>query len=231
MKKYDCLFFDLDRTLWDVDLNQKEALRVMYARYGLERSGADFETCFSLYAASNARLWDEYRDGKVTREVLRDTRFEEMLDGIGLRDAALTRALSDAYVRLAPTFTNLIPHARQVARTLAARYPMYIVTNGFVEVQHVKLANCGLSDCFRDIVCSEEAGANKPSPVIFEHALRRAGIGRERVLMVGDDYETDIAGAVRSGIDSVWFNPAGKPAGPEKPTFEIRSLGELTTRL
>lgn len=231
VKKYDCLFFDLDRTLWNVDLNQKEALRVMYTRYGLERSGADFETCFSLYAASNARLWDEYRDGKVSREVLRDTRFEEMLAGIGIRDAELTRALSDAYVRLAPTFTNLIPHARQVAGTLAARYPMYIVTNGFAEVQHIKLANCGLSGCFRGIVCSEEAGANKPSPVIFEYALRRAGVGREQVLMVGDDYETDIIGAVRSGIDSVWFNPAGKPAGQEKPTLEIRSLDELPALL
>ena len=230
-KKYDCLFFDLDRTLWDVDMNQKEALRIMYFRYGLNRSGIDFETCFSLYATSNARLWDEYRDGKVSRETLRHSRFEEMLAGIGMSDPTLTLTLSDAYVRLAPTFRNLIPRALPTVRMLSGYYPMYIVTNGFAEVQHIKLANCGLAPYFRGIICSEEAGANKPSSVIFEYALRKAGTRRERTLMIGDDCETDIVGANRSGIDSVWFNPDGKSCRQGKPSYEIRSLDELTVLL
>lgn len=106
MKRYDCLLFDLDRTLWDVEKNQKEALRVLYSRYRLDRYCPDFELCFEYYERSNSRLWEEYRDGKVTREVLRNTRFEEMLDQIGVHDLTLARQMGDDYVRLAPTFTN-----------------------------------------------------------------------------------------------------------------------------
>lgn len=230
MSTYDCLLFDLDRTLWDVDLNQKEAMRVIFSRYGLERCGTDFDTAFGYYARSNARLWDEYRDGKVSRETLRNTRFEEMLRALGIDDLPLAHAMSDDYIRLAPTFTNLIPHAGEVVRALSERYPLYIVTNGFVEVQHVKLRNCGLAGYFREVVCSEEAGANKPSPAIFALALQKAGVRSDRAVMIGDDPETDILGATRAGIDSIWFNPAGGPA-PIVPTREIAVLTELTALL
>ena len=101
--RYDCLFFDLDRTLWDVDRNQKKALRVLYGRYGLDRSGIGFERCFAVFERINAGLWDDYRDGKISRETLRDTRFERMLDEIGLSDRALARTLADDYLKLAPS--------------------------------------------------------------------------------------------------------------------------------
>ena len=142
--RYDCLFFDLDRTLWDVDRNQKKALRVLYGRYGLDRSGIGFERCFAVFERINAGLWDDYRDGKISRETLRDTRFERMLDEIGLSDRALARTLADDYLKLAPTFRGLIPHAREVVRELSERYPMYIVTNGFAGVQQIKLRHSGL---------------------------------------------------------------------------------------
>lgn len=160
--RYDCLFFDLDRTLWDVDRNQKKALRVLYGRYGLDRSGIGFERCFAVFERINAGLWDDYRDGKISRETLRDTRFERMLDEIGLSDWTLARTLADDYLKLAPTFRGLIPHAREVVRELSGRYPMYIVTNGFAGVQQIKLRHSGLDGYFRGVVCSEDAGANKP---------------------------------------------------------------------
>lgn len=220
------MLFDLDRTLWNVDLNQKEALRELYSRYELARYGADFETCFGFYETSNARLWEEYRDGKVTREVLRNNRFAEMLSHIGVYDPPLTRALGDAYVRLAPTFRNMIPHAAEVVRTLSLRYPLYIVTNGFAETQHIKLRNCGLHDYFQAVICSEEAGANKPDPYIFAYTLQKANVQADRALMIGDDLETDIQGAIHAGIDSVWFNAGKAPLSP-LPTYTIETLPEL----
>lgn len=226
MGKYDCLLFDLDRTLWDVERNQKEALRVLYGRYRLERFCPDFEACFGYYETSNARLWEEYRDGKVDRETLRNTRFEEMLAAIDVHDVQLARQLGDDYVRLAPTFTNLIPHAEKVVRELSGRYPLYIVTNGFRETQYIKLRECGLDRYFRGVVCSEEAGANKPSPVIFEYALRIAGVPAASAVMIGDDPEADILGASNAGIDSVWFNPFGEVREIEV-TYEISALPEL----
>ena len=182
--RYDCLFFDLDRTLWDVDRNQKKALRVLYGRYGLDRSGIGFERCFAVFERINAGLWDDYRDGKISRETLRDTRFERMLDEIGLSDRTLARTLADDYLKLAPTFRGLIPYAREVVRELSERYPMYIVTNGFAGVQQIKLRHSGLDGYFRGVVCSEDAGANKPDPRIFEYALDLAGVKAGAAVMI-----------------------------------------------
>ena len=100
------------------------------------------------------------------------------------------------------------------------------MTNGFVKTQHIKLRNCGLAPYFRKIVCSEEAGANKPSPIIFEYALRKAGVPHTRAIMIGDDPETDILGAVRAEIDTVWLNPHHTSRTIE-PTYEISTLPEL----
>lgn len=228
--RYDCLFFDLDRTLWDVDRNQKKALRVLYGRYGLDRSGIGFERCFAVFERINAGLWDDYRDGKISRETLRDTRFERMLDEIGLSDRALARTLADDYLKLAPTFRGLIPHAREVVRELSERYPMYIVTNGFAGVQQIKLRHSGLDGYFRGVVCSEDAGANKPDPRIFEYALDLAGVKAGAAVMIGDDPYSDIPGAERAGIDSIWFDPSGMPCEC-RPTYRIGSLRELLALL
>lgn len=228
--RYDCLFFDLDRTLWDVDRNQKKALRVLYGRYGLDRSGIGFERCFAVFERINAGLWDDYRDGKISRETLRDTRFERMLDEIGLSDRALAQTLADDYLKLAPTFRGLIPYAREVVRELSERYPMYIVTNGFAGVQQIKLRHSGLDGYFRGVVCSEDAGANKPDPRIFEYALDLAGVKAGAAVMIGDDPYSDIPGAERAGIDSIWFDPSGMPCEC-RPTYRIGSLRELLALL
>ena len=132
----------------------------------------------------------------------------------------------DDYVRLAPTFTNLIPYAEKVVRELSGRYPLYVVTNGFRETQYIKLKECGLYRYFRGVVCSEEAGANKPSPVIFGYALRAAGVGADEAVMIGDDPQTDILGASNAGIDSVWFNPFGEVREIDA-TYEVSALSEL----
>ena len=225
-KHYKGLFFDLDRTLWDVDRNQKKALQVIYDRYGLARHQPDFERCFTTYAQSNEQLWAAYRDGDVTREELRNRRFVETLAAMGVHDSRLARALSDAYVQLAPTFTAVMPHALEVVRALSQRYPMYILTNGFVETQHVKLSHCGLAPYFRHVICSEEAGANKPSPQIYRYALDKAGLRVEEAVMIGDDPESDLLGALRTGMDSIWFNPTAQPERVPV-TKQIRSLDEL----
>ena len=180
--RYDCLFFDLDRTLWDVDRNQKKALRVLYGRYGLDRSGIGFERCFAVFERINA----------------------------GCR--------------------GLIPHAREVVRELSGRYPMYIVTNGFAGVQQIKLRHSGLDGYFRGVVCSEDAGANKPDPRIFEYVLDLAGVKAGAAVMIGDDPYSDIPGAERAGIDSIWFDPSGMPCEC-RPTYRIGSLRELLALL
>lgn len=226
MKRYKCLLFDFDRTLWDVETNQKAAQRVIYEKYELARYAPDFETYYGVYLGISDRLWIEYRDGLIGREYLRNHRFVELMENFGMTDQSFARELSDEYIRIAPSFSSTIPHAREVVESLAKQYPMYLVTNGFNEVQHLKLRNCGLDPYFGAIFTSEDAGANKPDPRIFNYALQHAGVTADEALMIGDDLETDIAGAVRAGIDTVFFNPH-YTKHTMNPTHEIQRLPEL----
>ena len=106
---------------------------------------------------------------------------------------------------------------------------MYILSNGFSELQAQKMQSSGIAHYFDGVVLSDDIGVNKPHRSIFEHALRIAGTTADRALMIGDNYEVDAKGAHGVGIDQVLYNVAGIGLGPEqwRPTFLINSLLEL----
>jgi HAD superfamily hydrolase (TIGR01509 family) len=130
--------------------------------------------------------------------------------------------------------------AEELVRYLAKKYPLTVVTNGFVEVQYEKFDKSGLRDCFAHIVLSEEVGCQKPNPRIFEEALRMNGLQAEEVVMIGDSWNSDIQGAINAGIDQIWVNGRVKsgnekvvgPNGEEQTaTYVVQSLSEIMTIL
>ncbi|MCD7964100.1 MAG: YjjG family noncanonical pyrimidine nucleotidase [Rikenellaceae bacterium] len=228
MNKYSNILFDFDRTLWDVDTNQKNAQRFVYDKYGLFSICNDFELFYNIYLEINDRLWLEYRDGKVSREHLRNHRFVETLQRLDNPDPALARTLSNEYINVAPSFNSTIPYSREILEYLDPKYDMHIITNGFNEVQHLKLRNCGLDVFFGEIITSEDAGANKPHPAIFEYAMEKTGAEKHETIVIGDDIENDILGGMNAGIDTVYFNPhKNTDRHGIKPTYEISCLREL----
>ena len=124
-----------------------------------------------------------------------------------------------------------MPHAREVLEYLRPRYRMYILSNGFTELQSRKMHSAGIESYFDGVILSEDIGVNKPNPEIFYHALRVAGVGASEALMIGDNLEVDIAGASRVGIDQVYYDLAasGDDAVSLKPspTYVISSLLDL----
>ena len=107
---------------------------------------------------------------------------------------------------------------------------MHMTSNGFHEVQYKKLAACGLRDYFDTIVLSEDAGANKPSQAFFDYAFKQTGAKPETTLMIGDNMQTDIKGAMAAGIDTLLFNRWEyeiKSGDPEAPTYIVSKLLEI----
>jgi len=106
-------------------------------------------------------------------------------------------------------------------------YRMHICSNGFHEVQYKKLKACGLYGRFDSIILSEDAGANKPSQMFFDYAMKISEATPETTLMIGDNFNTDILGAKAAGLDTVYFNRYPDYPAPEPVTYEITKLQEL----
>ncbi len=226
-KEYRHLFFDLDHTLWDFERNSRETLRDLFTELKLESFGiADFGLFMERYEYHNKYCWMQYRNGKMDKEEVRVNRFIYALADFHIERKDLVYTLSDLYVQRSPDKLNLIEGAAEVLETLSPAYRLHIITNGFEEVQYRKLKNTGLLGYFDKIITSERAGALKPSPAIFEFALKRASAGRSESVYIGDNLEADMLGARNAGLDQVYFNPEARPH-EEKLTFEIRSLSEL----
>ncbi len=227
MNNYKHIFFDLDHTLWDFDRNSRETLEELFEAYSLKNYGIHvFEDFVETYKKVNDQKWDEYRKGNISKENLRATRFHDTLMRFEINHPELAAEIDREYIQRSPHKTNLFPHALEVLAYLAEKYTLHIITNGFTEVQDIKITKSGLLPFFTYRITSEEAGANKPDPVIFRHALKMAGAKRTESIMVGDNLEVDIIGARRVGLDQVYFNPDRKPHR-EKVTFEISKLSEL----
>lgn len=225
--KYRHIFFDLDNTLWDFDRNSHETLQELYEKYDLSSLGVpSFEVFHHTYKERNAMMWEQYRLGKIDKATLRDKRFELTFWDMGLDAELSPKELPDEYLRLAPVRNHLFPHAHDVLSYLQKKYILHIITNGFEEAQHIKLEASDLTKYFSEIVISEHTGFRKPDPRIFEYSSNRAGATPSECLMIGDGLEVDVIGAMDSGWDAVFFNPA-KIIHEAKPTYEIESLDEL----
>lgn len=229
-KRYKCLFFDLDHTLWDYETNSANTLKEMFHLFNLdsrELNLADFQQRFNEV---NRFLWDLYDNGKIDSTEIRQNRFVLILQKLGIEDNQLARDLSTHYLSECPKKTALIPGALEILKYVAQHYRLTVVTNGFDKIQRTKLARSGLLPFFDHVVTSEQAGHKKPAPEIFRFALQVNGITNRDALMIGDNPLTDIAGASRAAIDSVWFNPA-KEDQPCESVFEINHLTELQSLL
>jgi YjjG family noncanonical pyrimidine nucleotidase len=227
VKKYFSIFFDLDHTLWDYDKNSKETLAELYAFHNLDRYGhIGFEQFNEAFHKVNLLLWDQHDRGVIDRYVIQKERFPMVFAEFDIVDQEMSDQISKHYYALSPTKKNLIPNALDVLEYLVQRYPLFVITNGFHEMQSGKVFSGGIAKYFKAIVTSEQAGHKKPSREIFDHTLRLSGHQHHEAIMIGDNVLTDIAGAMNAGIDSILYNPK-KAKHDAVVTHEIFDLLEL----
>ncbi|WP_205504639.1 YjjG family noncanonical pyrimidine nucleotidase [Rufibacter psychrotolerans] len=230
-KTYRHLFFDLDHTLWDFEKNSAETLYHLYDHYKLgELGNFSRDSFYRKYSFVNQRLWDLYHKGKITQQQLRENRFVKCLTGLGMAAEAVPVGISEDFTSICPTKTAVFPFTHEVLAYLREKYVLHIITNGFKDVQYIKLKSSKLDVYFSEIITSECANCTKPDRKIFLHALERAGVTAQESLMIGDSLDADILGAMNAGIDQVLFNPERKRPRL-KPTYEIHCLSELKTFL
>lgn len=225
MSKYKHIFFDLDGTLWDIHRNAELTLRQMFVQFEIDETL--FESFNKAYLKHNAKVWAMYREGTMTKEELRTARFSRSMDDIGFAyNNDWMERFAAAFVDQCPRQPHVIPGALEILNYLQGKYTMHIITNGFKEIQGIKMDGSGLSPFFVHNINSEDVGVRKPNPKIFEYAFALAGTNAEESLMIGDDWEADILGARGVGMDQVFlkFNDHRHNV---QPTFTITELIQL----
>lgn len=227
VKNYTHIFIDLDDTLWDFHANAREILIQIYDEQHLGRYFDSFDEYFNIYSVRNLQLWEMYGKGEITKEYLNVERFKHPMLQVGVDDHALAQETGIKFLELLPNQTTLIPHAKELLDYLHPKYPLTIVSNGFVEVQYRKLRSANLEHYFAHIVLSEAAKALKPDRRIFDYALQLNHAEKSETIMIGDSYEADIVGAQNAGIDQVYLNLYNKDTTKNPPTYTITSLTEL----
>lgn len=227
MEQIEHVFFDLDRTLWDFETNSEATLKELFAEFGLtDRLGVSDDDFITEYKRINEIFWEDYRNGVIKKEELRYARFEAALKFFGHADRNMAAEIGEQYIWRSPRKIGLVDGSIEVLEYLRPKYQLHIITNGFEEVQHIKMTSSGLSPYFKHIITSESASAKKPSPVIFEHALDLAGAMSQNSIMIGDHLEADVQGALKAGWKAVFFEPA-KPKETETDYLHIHHLKEL----
>ncbi len=230
MKAYRHIFFDLDHTLWDFERNSADTLQALFRQHDLEQYGVSADEFISKYFEINAAMWNLYHRNAIDRKTLRGIRFRKTFEHFGITDGGLKQKFPEAYLDLLPRRKKLLPGSLEVLEYLREGYALHLITNGFRNVQESKLRESGLTGFFDVIVISENTGFKKPEKGIFEHAERETGAQAKDCLMIGDDQEADIGGAVGAGWHAVLFNP-GRQEVTCSPTYEISALPELKVLL
>lgn len=227
MKKYKHLFFDLDHTLWDFEKNTSEAIEELYTHFNFSRwPFFSFDDFMCIFREVNNYLWDKFNHGFIDRYELRNNRFSMILKRLGVAESEIPEGIGQKYLELAPVKSNVMPHTNEILDYLKPTYHLHIISNGFDDVQHTKLKASKIHDFFETIVTSDSSGHRKPQKGIFEYAMHKAGAQIDNALMIGDNLETDIAGARNATMDHVFFNP-GYMRHEQPVTYEINSLKQI----
>ncbi|MGE0911098.1 HAD family hydrolase [Bacillus atrophaeus] len=251
------VFFDLDDTLlWDeksVSTTFTETCLQAEKEYGLdpkEFEAAVREAARQLYMSYETYpytvmiginpfegLWanfsepisDGFKQLNKIAPKYRRSAWTNGLKAFGIEDAAYGEYLAEFFAAERRKRPFVYDETFDVLDQLKGKYELLLLTNGDPSLQKEKLAGVPeLAPYFNEIVISGAFGKGKPDASIFEHCLGLLHISKDDAIMVGDNVNTDILGAGRAGMKTVWVNRTGKKNETDvKPDYVISDLHEL----
>lgn len=226
MKKYEWLLFDADMTLLDFKRCERDALKLVLRNHGCP----DDDFTVEEYSKINDMMWKMLERGEILKSVLRAERFRRFVAKMGFDADA--EAMAVEYEDTLSTFSWMLPGARECLDALRPYYKLYIITNGLADVQHRRLHDSGLDAMTDGVFISGELGYEKPSREFFDIATSKIeGFDVSRALVIGDSLTSDIAGAVRYGIDSCWLSFGKKKPDYMPITYVINDISGLPALL
>lgn len=227
MKSYDILLIDLDYTLLDFESDCEAAFKELYSRCFMSQRPYEVSVQ-KLYERCNNLWWEKFERKECTKPELFIGRFEDFLRLSGLSGDPKT--INDVYFEELAKGGRPYPGALELLKRLGEKYRIYIITNGNAVTANTRIRNSGVLPLVSGYFVSESIGAGKPDPAYFDYVFSHIpGFSREAALVIGDSLSSDILGANRAGVDSLWYYNSFEKKGQVSatPTYTAKSYGEI----
>lgn len=218
------VFFDLDHTLWDFEKNSDLTFKKVFNKNNID---TNLESFLEVYRPINFEFWKLYREEKVSKAELRYGRLKKTFDAINYTISdGIIDLIAEQYIDHLSDFNYLFEGTFEILDYLKEKYQLHIITNGFEEIQSKKLQNSKIDHYFNKVITSESVGVKKPNPKVFTHALKLANANSVNSIMIGDNVEADINGAINVGMKAIHCNFEDKVIN-DKSFISVSSLLEI----
>lgn len=222
--KYRDLIFDLYGTLVDIHTDENDAVwaktAVYFGFYGASYSGMELKQAFQramkqrqVQAGQNYECFPDIPVEQVMAELFLAKGIVENADALGFHAAQLFRITSMEYIRLYPH----VLQALQGFRNAGCR--LWLLSNAQRAFTAYELRHIGLDQAFDAVYISSDFGCRKPDQRFFGALMQEQGLNPSQCLMIGNDRDTDIAGAKSCGLATLYMHtnitpPGQAPADP-----------------
>jgi HAD superfamily hydrolase (TIGR01549 family) len=228
-KNVNAVVFDLDDTLLDHQYSSRCGLAALKQEYQFLRT-VPLEDLEQENFRLRNELHIESMGGGLSLEQVRIERFRRLFRFVGVEVTTETAKTALVHFRRNyQTARRPIDGVVALLKKLRAIVKIGVISNHMVQEQREKLSVCGIDRFIDVLVVSEEVGFAKPDRVIFEVTLDRLNSTAAEAVMIGDTWETDIIGAHRAGIRSIWLNRYGLTCPKPAMAKEINSYEPLNS--
>ena len=235
---YTDLIFDLYGTLVDIhteesrEVWEKTALYFGYygAHYSADELKEAFEAEIRSRKANAGQSYECFPDipfHEVMADLFRAKGISANTDNLGMQAAQLFRICSTEYVRLYPHVLESLAALRRKG------YRLWLLSNAQEVFTKFELNHLGLTDAFDGIYISSQFGYRKPDVRFFHALLKEQKLDPKQCLMIGNDRETDIAGAKAAGLSTFYMHTDLTPAdqSPADPANPMEFEGDDWTKI
>jgi YjjG family noncanonical pyrimidine nucleotidase len=227
------VLFDIDNTLLSFDEYVKESMKNGFEKFGIATYNDEM---FAAFTQVNSKLWRLIEKGEMTFEELLKTRWNKIFEHLGISADGVA---FEKYFR-ERLFDSAIPEngAMDLLKYLHGKYILCVASNGPYQQQKNRLKVGGMLPYFSDLFISEEIGSSKPAKSFFTTCFERLNskceqkIQPNEIIIIGDSLTSDMAGGIRFGMQTCFYNPAKKEVPSDvKIDYTVTTLNEITNIL
>lgn len=225
------ILLDIDNTLLSFDEYVKESMRNGFPKFGI---GTYKDEMYSVFHRINTGLWQSIEKGELEFKKLQKIRWNRIFEALGISADGIA---FEKYFRECLNESAIpIDGAQGLLEYLHGKYIVCAASNGPYNQQKNRLGICGMLPYFSDLFVSEEIGSSKPSKSFFDTCIKRLNMKTQEeilpseIMIIGDSLSSDMTGGIQAGMQTCFYNPAGKPVPHEmKIDYIVSSLREIET--